>query len=86
MGTWEHIKLRELPWHNTLRVLLLGEIPQNTHRNKNGVAYILFYFHFIKPSFILKQPSIIKFIVPGFVDATQHWKKRKHLIFFKNKD
>jgi hypothetical protein len=40
MGTWEHIKLGELPRHNTLRVPLLGEIPQNTHRNKKGLVYI----------------------------------------------
>jgi hypothetical protein len=26
------------------------------------------------------------FIVPGFLDATQHWKKRKHLENFKNKN
>jgi hypothetical protein len=33
MGTWEHIKLGELPLHNTLGfVLLLEEIPQNTQR------------------------------------------------------
>jgi hypothetical protein len=37
MGT---SKLGELPWHNPLRVLLLGEIPQNTHRNKMGVELI----------------------------------------------
>jgi len=39
MGTWEHIKLGELPRHNTLGVLLLGEIPQNRHRNEKGVGY-----------------------------------------------
>jgi len=37
MGMWEHIKLGELHWHNAL-VFLLGEIPQNTQRNKKGVV------------------------------------------------
>jgi hypothetical protein len=38
MGTWEHIKIGGAPHHNALGVLLLGEIPQNTHRNlKKGV-------------------------------------------------
>jgi hypothetical protein len=42
MGTWEHIKLRELPWHNNaLRFFRMGEIPQNTHSNKKGVVYII---------------------------------------------
>jgi len=36
---WEHIKLGELPWHIALGFLLLGEIPQNTQRNKKGVVY-----------------------------------------------
>jgi len=35
MRTWEHIKLGS----SQARVLL-GEIPQNTHRNKKGVVYI----------------------------------------------
>jgi hypothetical protein len=34
MGTWEHIKMGGAPQHNALGFLLLGEIPQNTHRNK----------------------------------------------------
>jgi hypothetical protein len=40
MGTWEHIKLGELPRHNTLGfVLLLGEIPQkNTYKIKREVV------------------------------------------------
>jgi hypothetical protein len=47
MGTWEHIILGELPWHNEcLRVLVReggGEIPQNIHIeiNKKGVVYVI---------------------------------------------
>jgi hypothetical protein len=45
MGTWEHIKLGELPQHNALGFFCWGEIPQNTHRNKKGVVYrALFLF------------------------------------------
>jgi hypothetical protein len=46
MGTY---KIGELPWHNTQGwVLLLGEIPQNTHRIKKGVVSVSAfekYFH-----------------------------------------
>jgi hypothetical protein len=46
MGSWEHIKLVELPVHNALGFFEgLEEIPQNTHRNKNGVVYIIFNTH-----------------------------------------
>jgi hypothetical protein len=37
MGTWEHIKMQTSP-SITPWVLLLEEIPQNTHRNKKGVV------------------------------------------------
>jgi hypothetical protein len=33
MGTWEHIKLGELPYHNAL-----GGDPSNTHKNKKGLV------------------------------------------------
>ncbi len=39
MGTWEHMKLRELPQPNGLGFFPLEEISQNTHRNKKGVVY-----------------------------------------------
>jgi len=35
MGTWEHVKLGELPRHNALEFFCLGEIPQNTNTNTN---------------------------------------------------
>jgi hypothetical protein len=38
MGTY---KIGELPQHNTLGFFCRGEIPQNTHRNKKGVVYVL---------------------------------------------
>jgi hypothetical protein len=54
MGTWEHIKLGELPLHNTIGfVLLLGEIPQNTHRNKKGVLYEVPKFSITSIDFVL---------------------------------
>jgi hypothetical protein len=41
MGTWEHMKVGSSPSKKVLiRVLLLGEIAQNTHRNEKGVVYI----------------------------------------------
>jgi hypothetical protein len=41
MGTWECMKSGELPWHNnTLGVFVLGEIPQNTSRNKKGGVHV----------------------------------------------
>jgi hypothetical protein len=46
MGTWEHIKLGKLPWHNSLGFFCwgVGNIPQNTHRNKKGVVYDIVQF------------------------------------------
>jgi len=44
MGTWEHIKLGELPQHNTLG-FFCWEDPQNAHRNKKGVVYVVFLSH-----------------------------------------
>jgi hypothetical protein len=39
LNPWEQIKLGELPRHNAPRVLLLGEMPQNTQINKKEVVY-----------------------------------------------
>jgi hypothetical protein len=38
-GPWENIyKIGELLGHNTLGFFCVGEISQNTHRNKRGVV------------------------------------------------
>jgi len=34
-------KIGGAPQNNTLRFFSWGEIPQNTHRNKKGVVYVL---------------------------------------------
>jgi hypothetical protein len=39
VGTY---KIGEFPWHNASRVLLLGEISQNTHRNKKRELFMYF--------------------------------------------
>jgi len=84
MGTWEHIKLGELPWHNALSVFLLGsEIPQNTHKNKKGVVYIhlhifwgMFQYKFIGLNIIQKKNS------PYFQTNNYFFcKQEKRLIF-----